>query len=120
MSAAYLDARVYALYDKIRALCYGPIGRDIHGYDEKVSLRSVQRITTAIALFIADWRGLEPVALKPFRDSELDVAWAPSRGVALAVGRARRLPTWYAHNLFGGRVGRWLRSSLEQISQVIV
>jgi acetylornithine deacetylase len=60
-SAAYLDARVYALYDDIPALCYGPVGRDIHGYNERVSLRSVQRVTTAIALFIADWCSLEPV-----------------------------------------------------------
>jgi acetylornithine deacetylase len=61
MSGAYLDARVYALYDKIPTLCYGPSGRDIHGYDERVSLASVQRITTAMALFIADWCGVEPV-----------------------------------------------------------
>jgi acetylornithine deacetylase len=61
MSGAYLDARVYALYDKIPTLCYGPTGRDIHGYDEKVNLTSVQRITTAIALFIADWCDVEPI-----------------------------------------------------------
>ena len=62
MSPAYLDARVYALYDKIPSLCYGPIGRDIHGSDERVSLASVKRVTTAIALFIADWCGVEPIA----------------------------------------------------------
>ncbi len=59
MSAAYLDARVYALYDRIPALCYGPTGRDIHGSDERVSLASVKRVTTAMALFIADWCGVE-------------------------------------------------------------
>ena len=58
---AYLDARVYALYDKIPALCYGPCGQNVHGYDERVSLASVKRTTTAIALFIAEWCGLEPV-----------------------------------------------------------
>jgi acetylornithine deacetylase len=62
MSPAYLDARVYALYDKIPSLCYGPIGHDIHGSDERVSLASVKRVTTAIALFIADWCGVEPIA----------------------------------------------------------
>ena len=62
MSAAYLDARVYALYDRIPTLCYGPTGQDIHGYDEKVSLASVQRVTTAIALFVAEWCGVEPIA----------------------------------------------------------
>jgi acetylornithine deacetylase len=59
----YLNARVYALYDDVPALCYGPIGRDIHGYDERFSLRSAQRVTTAIAHFIADWCGLEPVQI---------------------------------------------------------
>ena len=62
MSPAYLDTRVYALYDMIPSLCYGPIGRDIHGSDERVSLASVKRVTTAIALFIADWCGVEPIA----------------------------------------------------------
>jgi acetylornithine deacetylase len=62
MTPAYLDARVYALYDKIPALCYGPIGHDTHGYDERVSIASVKRITQAIALFVADWCGLEAVS----------------------------------------------------------
>jgi acetylornithine deacetylase len=57
---AYLDARVYALYDRIPALCYGPIGQNAHGCDERVSLASVKRVTVAIALFIAEWCGLEP------------------------------------------------------------
>ena len=53
MTAGYLDTRVYALYDKIPALCYGPISQNIHGFDERVSLASVKRITTAMALFVA-------------------------------------------------------------------
>jgi acetylornithine deacetylase len=61
MTAAYLDARVYALYDRVPALCYGPASRNVHGVDECVSLASVQRITTAMALFIAEWCGVEPV-----------------------------------------------------------
>jgi acetylornithine deacetylase len=61
MTASYLDARVYALYNKIPALCYGPISRNIHGIDECVSLASVQRITQAMALFIAQWCGVETV-----------------------------------------------------------
>jgi acetylornithine deacetylase len=59
-SLAYLDARVHALYDGIPALCYGPTGRNIHGVDECVDLASVERITTAMALFVAGWCGLEP------------------------------------------------------------
>lgn len=58
---AYLDARVYALYNRIPTLCYGPISRNIHGFDEYVSLESVRQCTKAMALFIADWCGLEPV-----------------------------------------------------------
>ena len=60
MTAGYLDARVYALYDKVPTLCYGPISRGIHGADECVSLSSVQRIT-AMALFVAEWCGVEPL-----------------------------------------------------------
>lgn len=59
MSPSYLDTRVYALYDRVPALCYGPISENIHGFDERVSLPSVQRITLAIALFVAEWCGVE-------------------------------------------------------------
>jgi acetylornithine deacetylase len=61
MTAGYLDTRVYALYDRIPALCYGPISKNIHGFDERVSLASVKRITAAMALFIAEWCGVEPL-----------------------------------------------------------
>ncbi|UXX81680.1 ArgE/DapE family deacylase [Roseovarius pelagicus] len=60
-ATAYLDTRVYALYNQIPALCYGPISRNIHGYDESVSLSSLKRITGAMALFIAEWCGVEEV-----------------------------------------------------------
>jgi acetylornithine deacetylase len=58
---AYLDGRVFMLYDDCPALVYGPHARAIHGFDERVSLASVRRVTGTIALFIADWCGLEPV-----------------------------------------------------------
>jgi acetylornithine deacetylase len=61
MTAGYLDTRVHALYDGVPALCYGPLSRNIHGFDECVSLSSVQRITTAMALFVAEWCGVEAV-----------------------------------------------------------
>jgi acetylornithine deacetylase len=61
MTPAYLDTRVYALYDRIPALCYGPHSKNIHGFDEAVSIASLKRITTTMALFIAEWTGLEPV-----------------------------------------------------------
>lgn len=60
-STAYLDARVYSIYDKIPALAYGPISADIHGMDEWVSIESLKRVTTTMALFIAEWCGLEKV-----------------------------------------------------------
>lgn len=62
MTAGYLDTRVYALYDRVPALCYGPSSQNIHGFDERVSLASVKRITAAIALFVAEWCGLEAIA----------------------------------------------------------
>ncbi|UWR32875.1 ArgE/DapE family deacylase [Sulfitobacter sp. W027] len=62
MTAGYLDTRVYALYNKIPALCYGPKSRNIHGINESVSLSSVKRITQAMALFIAEWCGTEDIA----------------------------------------------------------
>jgi acetylornithine deacetylase len=61
MTPAYLDTRVYALYDQIPALCYGPVSRNIHGFDECVSLSSVKDITKAMALFVAAWCGTEPL-----------------------------------------------------------
>ena len=61
MTAGYLDTRVHALYDRVPALCYGAISRNIHGYDECVSLSSVQRTTAAMALFVAEWCGVEDV-----------------------------------------------------------
>ncbi|QEL23543.1 ArgE/DapE family deacylase [Bosea sp. F3-2] len=59
MTAGYLDTRVHALYDKIPALCYGPISENIHAFDERVSLASLKRITGTMALFVAEWCGLE-------------------------------------------------------------
>jgi acetylornithine deacetylase len=61
MTAAYLDTRVHALYDKIPALCYGPMGENIHAFDERVSLASLKRITGSMALFVAEWCGVEAV-----------------------------------------------------------
>lgn len=56
---SYLDGRVFVQYAGIPALVYGPISRSIHGYDECVDIESVRRITKSIALFIAEWCGVE-------------------------------------------------------------
>jgi acetylornithine deacetylase len=61
MTAGYLDTRVHALYDRVPALCYGPKSRNIHGVDECVSLGSLKRITGTMALFVAEWCGVEPI-----------------------------------------------------------
>jgi acetylornithine deacetylase len=53
------DARFFGLYAGIPGMVYGPISQDIHAYDERVDLQSVRQITQTIALFIADWCGLE-------------------------------------------------------------
>jgi acetylornithine deacetylase len=62
VTPGYLDARVFMIYQDIPCLVYGPISENIHGFDERVSLASLQRVTGAIALFIAEWCGLEPIA----------------------------------------------------------
>ncbi|MFJ9552562.1 ArgE/DapE family deacylase [Nocardiopsis sp. NPDC101807] len=53
----YLDGRVFTLYGDIPTLVYGPVSEAIHGFDERVEVESVRRITKSIALFIADWCG---------------------------------------------------------------
>jgi acetylornithine deacetylase len=61
LATAYLDARVYSLYDRIPALNYGCFAENYHGFDERVDLASLRRTTEVIALFIAEWCGVEPV-----------------------------------------------------------
>ncbi|WP_138470708.1 ArgE/DapE family deacylase [Poseidonocella sp. HB161398] len=58
---AYLDARIHALYEGIPAMNYGPVAGVLHGIDEWVEIESLRRVTLAIALFVAEWCGLEPV-----------------------------------------------------------
>jgi acetylornithine deacetylase len=61
VTPSYLDGRVFVLYDDCPCLVYGPISEKIHGFNERVSLASTKRITGAIALFAAEWCGLERV-----------------------------------------------------------
>lgn len=56
---ATTDARFFGIYARTPALVYGPRAEDIHGFDERVDLESVRRVTQATALFIAAWCGLE-------------------------------------------------------------
>lgn len=57
----YLDGRVFVLYGECPCLVFGPRSENIHGFDERVSLESVRRVTKTIALFIADWCGTETI-----------------------------------------------------------
>lgn len=57
----YLDAIVYSIYGERPSLVYGPISENIHAFNERVSLSSLKRVTKTIALFVADWCGLEPI-----------------------------------------------------------
>ncbi|MEW9614680.1 ArgE/DapE family deacylase [Shinella sp. S4-D37] len=57
--ACYLDAAVFSVHGNIPSLVYGPIAENIHGIDERVSLSSLKRVTQTLALFAADWCGLE-------------------------------------------------------------
>lgn len=60
VTPGYLDGRVFVLYAGMPCLVYGPVSQNIHGFDERVSLSSIKRVTGTLALFIADWCGLEP------------------------------------------------------------
>ncbi|KGB80641.1 acetylornithine deacetylase [Rhodovulum sp. NI22] len=61
VTPGYLDGRVFVIYADMPCLVYGPRSASIHGFDERVSLSSVKRVTGAIALFIAQWCGLEEI-----------------------------------------------------------
>ncbi|GGB53431.1 acetylornithine deacetylase [Tistrella bauzanensis] len=61
VTPSYLDGRVFVLYGDCPCLVYGPFSDNIHGFDERVSLASIERVTGTIALFIAEWCGLEPI-----------------------------------------------------------
>ena len=58
-STATTDARFFGLYADTPGLVYGPKSESVHGFDERVNLESVRRNTQAMALFIADWCGLQ-------------------------------------------------------------
>ncbi len=57
---ATTDARFFGLYADTPALVYGPRAEAIHGFNERVDLESMRRVTKATALFIAEWCGTEP------------------------------------------------------------
>jgi acetylornithine deacetylase len=58
-STATTDARFFGLYAGMPALVYGPRSEFIHGFDERVDLRSLRNVTKAMVLFLANWCGLD-------------------------------------------------------------
>lgn len=58
-STALTDGRIYGHFHEMTTLVYGPTAENIHGFDERVKLESVRKITQSVALFIAEWCGLE-------------------------------------------------------------
>lgn len=58
---ALTDTRFYGLYYGIPAFCYGVRAENIHGFDERVNIDSLRRTTEVLALFVAEWCGLNPI-----------------------------------------------------------
>jgi acetylornithine deacetylase len=57
---ALTDTRFYGLNYNIPSLCFGASGAAMHGFNEYVELASLRQTTRAIALFVAEWCGVEP------------------------------------------------------------
>lgn len=58
-STGTTDARFFGLYADTPALVYGPAADSVHGFDERVDIESLRRVTQAMTLFTASWCGLE-------------------------------------------------------------
>jgi acetylornithine deacetylase len=52
------DLRVFNLFGKGDATCFGPISKNIHGANECVNLESVIHVAKTYALFLSRWCGL--------------------------------------------------------------
>ena len=61
LSSASTDARILGVFGKIPSLVYGPCCTAAHGIDESVDIESVRRTTQVMALFIAQWCGVERI-----------------------------------------------------------
>jgi len=60
---ATTDARHFKLMLDVPVTCYGPQARNIHGFDECVSIESMVRVATVLALFMHDHCGIEPLSV---------------------------------------------------------
>lgn len=57
---ATTDGRHFRLMMDVPVTCYGPQAKNVHGFNECVSVDSMVRVATSLALFINDWCGVEP------------------------------------------------------------
>ena len=60
-STALTDGRIYGHFYNMPTLVYGPRAENIHGFDERVNLESVRKITQSVALFMANLCGLNEI-----------------------------------------------------------
>jgi len=58
---ALTDTRFYGLNYNIPSLCFGATGAAMHGFNEYVELDSLRQTTRTMALFIAEWCGVEKI-----------------------------------------------------------
>ncbi|MGJ4889644.1 ArgE/DapE family deacylase [Bradyrhizobium sp. HKCCYLRH3099] len=56
---ALTDTRFYGLNYDIPSLCFGATGAAMHGFNEYVEIDSLRRATKTMAVFIAEWCGIE-------------------------------------------------------------
>jgi acetylornithine deacetylase len=63
-TTATTDARHFVRRG-IPAICFGPEAQDIHGIDERVSLRSMQDVARVLARFVLQWCGVSNEAGPP-------------------------------------------------------
>ena len=56
-----IGGRFYGLYQGIPMVQYGPNFKNIHSFDEAVEIKSIRKVTQTVALFIANWCGLEKI-----------------------------------------------------------
>lgn len=53
------DTRFYGLNHGIQSLCFGAKAEQAHGFNERVELDSLRKVTQTLALFVAEWCGVE-------------------------------------------------------------
>lgn len=53
------DARFYGLDYGVPAFCFGAKMENAHGFNERVDLDSLKKVTKTLALFVAGWCGVE-------------------------------------------------------------